>query len=166
LSVRVGIASLSDPAVAALIEAHQRELFAITPAGHAFALDVSGLRGDAITLFGAWEGETLAAIGALKRLGNGTAEIKSMRTRSDYLGRGAARAILQAIVELARSEGIERLSLETGTSAAFAPAIALYTSHGFRPGAAFAGYANGPHNQCYHLDLQGAICAGSRSTRS
>lgn len=151
--MRVAVASLSDPAVAALIEAHQREMFAISPPGHAFALDVSALTGDAITLFGAWDGDELAAIGALKRLGDGTAEIKSMRTRRDHLGRGAARAILHAIVALARTEGFHRIRLETGTSPAFDPAVALYMRHGFRPGPAFAGYANGPHNQCYHLEL-------------
>ena len=59
----------------------------------------------------------------------------------------------ETLVALARAEGIERLSLETGTSAEFAPAMRLYQRYGFAPGAAFADYANGPHNQCYHLPL-------------
>lgn len=151
--MRVGPADLTDPQVTALIEAHQRDMFEISPPGTSFALDVSGLQGPEIALFGAWEGDTLIAIGALKRLSADHAEIKSMRTRADHLGRGAARALLSAILDAARGEGIRRISLETGTSDAFAPAIALYTRHDFRAGPAFAGYANGPHNQCYHLEL-------------
>lgn len=151
--MRTAAADLSDPQVVALIEAHQRDMFAISPPGTSFALDLSGLRNSDVALFGAWDGDTLIGIGAMKRLGDGTAEIKSMRTRADYLGRGAARAILSAIIETARSEGHRRISLETGTSAAFAPAIALYRKRGFIPGPEFAGYANGPHNQCYHLAL-------------
>ncbi len=151
--MRVGPADLADAQVIALIEAHQRDMFAISPPGTSFALDVSGLKGADIALFGAWESDRLIAIGALKRLSADEAEMKSMRTHAEFLGRGAARAILSAILERARRDGIRRLSLETGTSDAFAPAIALYTRHGFAPGPAFAGYANGPHNQCYHLNL-------------
>ena len=151
--MRVGRASLDDPQVRDLVAAHQRDMEDVSPPGTSFALDLSGLSGPEVTIFGAWESDILIAIGALKRLSAKQAEIKSMRTRARYLGRGAGRAILQRIIETARDEGIGRISLETGTSDAFKPAIALYTSHGFMPGDAFADYANGPHNQCYHLDL-------------
>ncbi|MEC8772878.1 MAG: N-acetyltransferase, partial [Pseudomonadota bacterium] len=57
------------------------------------------------------------------------------------------------LIAIARSDGLARLSLETGTNDRFAPAIALYTRRGFVAGEAFAHYANGPHNQCYHLEL-------------
>lgn len=151
--MRTGPAVLSDPQVIAMIGAHQRDMFAISPPGTSFALDVSGLQGPEITLVGAWKGEDLISIGALKRLAGSGAEVKSMRTRSDHLRCGAAGAVLTALIDAARRMGLRRISLETGTSAAFAPAIALYARHGFKPGPAFAGYVNGPHNQCYHLDL-------------
>ncbi len=92
-------------------------------------------------------------IGALKRLCDGTAELKSMRTLPKFLGRGVARAILGGLITLARAEGFARLSLETGTSEEFQPAVTLYTRHGFVAGEAFSEYTNGPHNQCYHLAL-------------
>lgn len=151
--LRVAAAALSDPAVVELITFHQRDMLAVSPPGTSFALDVSGLSGPQVTLFGAWDEDELVAIGALKRLGEEQAEIKSMRTWPAHRGRGAARAILEAIVTAARDEGVRRLSLETGTSDEFQPAIALYRSRGFAPGARFGGYENGPHNQCYHLDL-------------
>lgn len=155
MSLRVDIASLADAQVCALLEAHQRDMVAISPPGTSFALDLTGLSGPGITLFGAWEGDELVAVGALKRLSPEQAEIKSMRTHARHLGKGAAQAILDRLIATARSEGIGRLSLETGTSAMFIPAIRLYTRNHFTPGPAFADYANGPHNQCYHLPLAG-----------
>jgi putative acetyltransferase len=40
-----------------------------------------------------------------------------------------------------------RLSLETGSGAAFEPALALYRAHGFQPGEPFGGYEKSPFNQ-------------------
>lgn len=152
-ALHIAKADIADPAVQQIIAMHQRGMLDISPPGTSFALDVSGLTGPEITLFGAWENDALIAIGALKRLSADQAEIKSMRTHSDHLGRGAGKAILEAIITIAQSEKITRLSLETGTNGDFAPAIALYTRRGFEAGDAFGDYANGPHNQCYHLAL-------------
>ncbi|MCA0909079.1 GNAT family N-acetyltransferase [Qipengyuania gaetbuli] len=151
--MRIAEASLADPAVRDLIAFHQQDMDAVSPPGTSFALDLSGLSGPETTVLGAWEGEELVAIGALKRLGSGQAELKSMRTRPEHLGKGIAKAVLEALIDLSRAEGIARLSLETGTSDEFVPAIRLYTKYGFERGDAFADYVNGPHNQCYHLPL-------------
>ena len=153
MSLRIAPADIADPGVRGMIEYHQRDMLKVSPPGTSFALDVSGLSGPEVTLLGAWEGDTLIAIGALKRLANGSAELKSMRTHPDHLGKGAARAILEALIAAARTQGVTRLSLETGTSRDFLPAIGLYTARGFAPGEGFADYENGPHNQCYHLAL-------------
>ena len=151
--MQVGETELSDPQVSALLAAHQRGMDAVSPPGTSFALDLSGLSGPEITLFAAWDGGALMAVGALKSLGPAQAEIKSMRTDPAHLARGAGRAVLEAIIERARRDGFAQLSLETGTNEHFVPAIALYRRYGFKRGEAFGGYANGPHNQCYHLDL-------------
>jgi hypothetical protein len=47
----------------------------------------------------------------------------------------------------------DRLSLETGSGPAFAPAIALYRKFGVVEGSAFADYVKSPFNQFLHLDL-------------
>ena len=146
-------ASIDDAQVRALIAFHQQDMEAMSPPGTSWALDLSGLSGPSVTVLGAWEGETLIGIGALKRLGDSSAELKSMRTLPEFLGKGVARAILADLIALSREEGYRRLSLETGTSEDFRPAIALYLKHGFAAGEAFSDYENGPHNQCYHLDL-------------
>lgn len=151
--ITIRTASLEDPAVRDLIAYHQQDMEKMSPPGTSWALDLSGLSGPSVTVLGAWDGEMLMGIGALKRLDDGTAELKSMRTLPEFLGKGVARAILGELLTLARAEGFSRLNLETGTSEEFQPAIALYTRHGFVAGEAFSEYTNGPHNQCYHLKL-------------
>ena len=153
MALAVREATLDDPQVRALALDHVAQMRAASPPGQAFALDLSGLADPAITIFGAWRDEKLLGIGALKRLGADHAEIKSMRTRPDALRQGVASALLDAIIDAARREGIGRLSLETGDSPAFAPALALYRARGFRNGEPFADYENTDFNQCLHLDL-------------
>ena len=153
MEIKVREATLDDTQVRALALDHVRQMRAGSPPGQAFALDLTGLDDPAITLFGAWRGDELLGIGALKRLGAEGAEIKSMRTRADALRQGVARALLEAIIALARAEGITRLSLETGNGPTFEPALALYRTRGFRNGEAFADYENTDFNQCLHLDL-------------
>ncbi len=63
-----------------------------------------------------------------------------MRTHPDFLRRGIAARLLETIIDLARSEGIARLSLETGTGPLFEPALALYRNRGFANGDAFGDY--------------------------
>jgi putative acetyltransferase len=154
--MRIAPADLADQAVLDMIAFHQRDMLAVSPPGTSFALDVSGLSGPEVTLLGAWEGDRLVGIGAMKRLSPSSAELKSMRTHPEHLGKGIARAILEALIDVARAQGMGRLSLETGTSAEFAPAIRLYRKRGFSPGEPFSEYENGPHNQCYHLELAAA----------
>lgn len=153
MTLSISEASLSDPDVRSLIGFHQQDMLAASPPGTSFALDLSGLSGPEITILGAWEDDCLIGIGALKRLDEHYAELKTMRTHSGHLCKGVARSILEELIRRARHEGISRLSLETGTNERFAPAIALYTRRGFEPGEEFADYSNGPHNQCYHLAL-------------
>lgn len=151
--MQVKVADLNDQEVRQLIAYHQLDASASSPPGFSFALDLSGLTDPSITVLGVWDDGSLIAIGAIKRLSPSQAELKSMRTHPDHLGRGAAKAILNGLASIARWEGVERLSLETGTGEKYAPAQALYRSYGFSPGPAFADYTNGPHNQCWHMTL-------------
>ena len=151
--MRIAEADPKHPETRALIEFHLRDMQAASPPGTSFALDSRGLEGPDVTLLGAWEGHRLVGIGALKRLSPRRAELKSMRTHPDHLGKGVARAILAALIDHAERMGLAVVSLETGTGPAFEPAIALYTGRGFAPGEPFADYANGPYNQCYHFPL-------------
>lgn len=146
--------ALEDPQFRKLLALHLAGMRGNSPPDGVFALDLSGLADPALTMLGAWTAaERLAAIGALKRLGGGAAEVKSMRTHPDFLRQGAAAAVLEAIIAAARAENIRRLSLETGSGPAFEPALALYRKRGFANGEAFGGYTASAFNQFLHLDL-------------
>lgn len=92
-------------------------------------------------------------MGALKVLGDGTAEVKSMRTHPEHLRKGAAAALLEHLIAEARARGFTRLSLETGSGAPFEAALALYTRRGFIEGGPFGDYVASPFNGFFHLPL-------------
>ena len=144
---------LSGAATRDLLRLHLQGMNANSPPGHVHALDLLGLTVPGVTLWSAWEGPRIAGIGALKRLGDGTGEIKLMRTHPDFLRQGVGVALLQHIIATARTQGLHRLSLETGGGPAFDPALALYRRHGFASGEAFGDYQASDFNQFMHLAL-------------
>jgi putative acetyltransferase len=144
---------LSGEATRALLALHLADARSNTPAEFSFALDLSGLQTPNITVWTAWKGHSIAGVGALKALGDGTGEVKSMRTDPQHLRQGVAGALLDHIIGEARRRGMSRLSLETGTVPAYIPALALYRKHGFRDGEAFADYQPSAFNQFLHLEL-------------
>jgi putative acetyltransferase len=149
------------PEVRALLERHLEFALAQTPPEHSFALDVEGLLDPAITFFSFRVYGSLLGIGAIRRLGPHHAEIKSMHTAEAARGHGIGRAMLTHLLGVARGRGFHRVSLETGTTAAFAPARALYQSAGFVPCGPFAGYAPTDHNLFMTLDLDAVRVAAS-----
>lgn len=148
-------ADLSMADVRDLLAWHQRDMDAMSPPGTSFALDLSGLDRPDIRM---WAARTaageIAGIVALKDLGDGVGEIKSMRTAPTMLRRGVGGALLRHLIDHAGAAGYRRLSLETGTGAEFEAATALYLRHGFAFGPVFGDYpADSPHNVFLHRDL-------------
>lgn len=144
---------LSSEQTQALLALHLRGMRDGSPPGHSFALDLSGLKQPGVTVWSAWREGRIAGIGALKLLGDCSGELKSMRTHPDFLRRGVGAALLEHIIAAARSRGVRRLSLETGSGPAFEPALALYRRRGFVSGEAFGDYTPSAFNQFLHLDL-------------
>lgn len=144
---------LSSEATRTLLRLHLSGMHASSPPGHVFALDLSGLQAPDVTVWSAWLGDEICGIGALKQLGPLQGEVKSMRTHPDHLRRGVGAALLERIIDEARSRGLRTLSLETGSGAAFEPALALYRRRGFVNGEAFGEYEASAFNQFMHLDL-------------
>lgn len=137
-----------------LLALHLAGMHASSPPGQVFALDLSGLQAPDVTVWSVRAGDEVVGIGALKELGDGGAEVKSMRTHPDHLRRGIAALLLDHIVREARARGLTRLSLETGSGPAFEPALALYRKRGFVNGEAFADYQASAFNQFLHLALR------------
>ena len=144
---------LDDERVQALLARHLANARAATAEGFAFALDLSGLRVPAIRFFSAWDGEALLGVGALKRLAAHHGEVKSMHTAEGARRRGVGGAMLRHIIGEARTEGMARLSLETGTSVYFEPAVALYLAQGFTDCGPFGDYAPSGENRFLTLRI-------------
>jgi putative acetyltransferase len=151
--MRIERDDLSRPAIHALLAEHLQNMRAISPPGSVHALDLDKLRDPSITFWSAWDDGLLLGCGALKELDPRHGEIKSMRTPAALRRRGAGRALLVHIVEVARSRGYERLSLETGAALPFEPAHRLYESFGFGRCEPFEGYADDPNSVFMTLRL-------------
>ena len=123
-----------------LLHRHLTFARATTPPEDIHALDLDGLLDPAISFFSCRADGELLAIGALKHLDDGHAEVKSMHTAEAARGRGLGRAMLEHLLAVARKRGYGRVSLETGAQDAFAPARALYARTGFVVCGPFADY--------------------------
>lgn len=139
--MRIELDDLTRPAVHALLKEHLASMYELSPPESVHALGLSKLKAPGISFWTVWDGETLVGCGALKELDQSHGEVKSMRTPRALRGKGAGRAVLQHIVDVARARGYERISLETGVADAFGPAHRLYESFGFTYCGPFGEYA-------------------------
>jgi putative acetyltransferase len=142
IAIREG--GLDTPEVQALLRLHLDETAANATPGAAHVLDMAGLRRADVSFWTAWRDEALLGCAALCTIEAGHGEIKSMRTAPDQLRRGAGATLMSHILKVAREQGYRRLSLETGTTAAFDAATALYRQFGFTAAAPFGAYKADP----------------------
>lgn len=137
---------LTGAEIRALLEAHLATMRSLSPPESIHALDLGGLRQPEVTFWAVWNGRALAGCGALKRLSGSEGEIKSMHTAAAHRGNGVAETMLLHIIAEARSRGLTRLSLETGSQPGFAPARQLYAKHGFAVCGPFGDYQDDPNS--------------------
>jgi putative acetyltransferase len=161
VDLRFELDDLTRPEVVALLEEHLADMYAVSPPESVHALDLGALRGPGIAFWSAWDGASLAGCGALKDHGDGSLELKSMRTATGGRGRGVGSAILRFLLDQARSQGADRVLLETGAEDYFAPARRLYERHGFGVRGPFADYGEDPLSVYMELALS---AAGARVT--
>jgi putative acetyltransferase len=129
-----------------------------SPPEDVHALDVTGLLAHDVSFFSLRVQGQLLAVGALKQLDPMHAEIKSMHTAEAARARGVGRAMLEHLLAVAHARGCRRVSLETGSMAAFAAARALYLSVGFTPCEPFAQYEPSRNSEWMTLELDGRSC--------
>lgn len=151
---RIVDGDLDDPRVVELLQTHLVTARAATALCSAHALDLAGLRSPDVSLWAIWEVDVVLGVGALKRLTDDHGEVKSMHTAEHARRRGVGGIMLGHIIATARERGMTRLSLETGSSAYFHPAVALYQRHGFVPCPPFGEYVEDPNSVFLTLTLR------------
>jgi putative acetyltransferase len=139
---------LRGAAVIELLAFHLAEMHALSPACKIHAMPVERLRQPDVTFYSAWDGDALAAVGALREIDASRGELKSMRAAPAYRGKGAGEAILRHLVAEAERRGYAWLGLETGRPGAWGPARALYRKHGFAECEDFGDYVGDEFSLC------------------
>lgn len=150
MSVVLRPVAYDHPDVVALVAAMGRELDLRYGDGGLSPATAKDFTSPGVLLVALLDGAAVGC-GGLRPFGVDAAEVKRMYVSPAARGRGVARAVLAALVAHARSVGLRRLMLETGTEQP--EAVGLYESEGWTPIPAFGHYAHDPRTRCYGLDL-------------
>ena len=144
---------LDSPAVVQLLAFHLAEMHTLSPPCKVNAMPVERLRQPDVTFYSAWDGEALAAVGALRQIDQARGELKSMRATPAYRGKGAGEAILRHLIADAERRGYAWLGMETGRPAAYVPAQGLYRKYGFAECEDFGDYVADEFSLCMSRTL-------------
>lgn len=135
-----------DPALAPLIAHHAAHSAAHYPGESNHNQDGSALAAEGSVMFAGRlvQGGAVTAMGGYKLIAPDHAELKSMHVSDALRGQGAGAHILGLILAHARAAGAGRISLETGSLPASAPARRLYEREGFGYCPPFGSYGPDP----------------------
>ncbi len=154
-STVVQTSSPLDPRVAPLLVELDAYLYQIYPVGEFppeinHILDPQALTHPSVTFVVAWQADQALGCGAVRRVVDDAGvvgevgvygEIKRMFVKPEARGQRLAEKILNQLEDVARSEGIQHLMLETG--ARQPEALRLYERCGYSVRGGFGGYAEG-----------------------
>ena len=114
MAVEIAPESPLQDEVRVLIAELNATLLELTPPEFCFHMTAEQMAGPDTTVFVARENGEAVACGALKRHDGRIGEVKRMYTRPSHRGRKIGTEIVARVESVARTEGIERLVLETG----------------------------------------------------
>ncbi len=134
------------PDLALLFDRHTADMHAETPPESIYMMDKGALAAPGIRFFVLREDGAALAMGAIKRIDAGEAEIKSMHVLAEARGRGLSKRMLEHLIAAAQDAGFTRLSLETGIQSTFVAARALYARAGFVESGPFGDYSLDPNS--------------------
>ena len=147
----VKVVSPHDPEVYKLIERLNEHNLSHYPPEECHLDPPEVLAKDNCTMLGAFDGETICGIGAVKFFED-YGEIKRMFVPEEFRGRGIANKILLSLIDLVKEKEMPFVRLETGIK--FKPAVSLYEKHGFKKCEPFGQYASEIHGTCMELPLK------------
>lgn len=127
-------------------------LLSLSPPEACYHMTVEQMAEAPTTVFVARD-ETGRAVGmgALRRQGDGIGEVKRMYTLPEVRGQRIGSALLDNIIAMARSEGMDHLVLETGDR--HPDAWHLYESRGFTRCGPVLDYPDSPYSVFYEKSL-------------
>jgi putative acetyltransferase len=125
----------------ALLEASHALMESLFPSESNHYLSIDALKSPDIRFLICEVDGHIAGCGAVA-LQPGYGEVKSMFTDPDHRGQGIADAVLEALTQVARAEGLRLMRLETGYK--LAAAHRLYERHGFTGRGPFGDYTDDP----------------------
>jgi len=149
----IGVDDPNAEDVRELLRRHMEFARDNTPPEDVHALEVNQLVDPGVTFYSYRRDGELLAVGALKQLDGRHAELKSMHTAAEARRSGVGRAMVEHLIGVARDHGFRRVSLETGSTQAFAAARSLYAQAGFTPCGPFGDYPPGRGNTFMTLPL-------------
>ncbi len=136
--IREGV--FDEPSVAVLVERHIEHCNAETHPDKCHRLPLSALQTPDIRFWTYWEdGEAVGCI-ALRDLGEGKGEVKSMHVIAERRGSTIAHELLDHLEAEAKASGMKWLGLETGDSPNFQAALRFYEKRGYQPTTEFGNY--------------------------
>jgi GNAT superfamily N-acetyltransferase len=151
--ITIGVEPLASPDARRLIDALNADISARypNPEDNFFELDENEVaeRNGAFVI--AREDGAAIGCGAVRRIGDGTGEVKRMYVAPSARGKRLGARILAELEVEARKLGITRLVLETGERQG--EAIALYEREGFKRIPKFGEYVDAPLSVCFGKDL-------------
>jgi len=144
--MQIKVDDLRGSEITQLLREHIENMAQNSPPESMHALSLDELRKPEITFWSVWNDRELLGCGALKELDPQHGEIKSMRTASRHRRKGVAAVLLEHILAEAKKRNYKKVSLETGSMDAFAPAHSLYARFGFKECGPFADYIEDPNS--------------------
>jgi ribosomal protein S18 acetylase RimI-like enzyme len=118
-----------------------------------FDRELAGLPGDYSPPNGrlllAMEKDQVAGCVALRKIGEGTAEMKRLYFRPEFRGKGLGRRLSETVIQAARELGHQRLRLDT-LPGRMDQAIAMYRSLGFKN---IERYYDNPYEDAAYMEL-------------
>lgn len=140
--------------VTILLQTHLSFCYECTPPENVYALDIDALCKPNILVYVGRINEEVISVCALRLINEYHGELKSMHTLKQARGKGIGKAMLDYVINIAKNKGLNRLSLETGTTKEFVSARNLYYSIGFKDCEPFENYEESIYSICMTMELK------------